>query len=97
MSSGIAGVMGVMNPNLEDISQSQNALEDTHKVGRLGTEWVSPLASGDTSRWLSFLNCLTQGGGGETHSEQLMNSRGLLTILGIPGTTEWREALKRTA
>lgn len=88
MFSGIAGSMGVVNPNLEDIGPSQNGLEDTHEVGRLGTEWVSPLASGDISRWLSFLSCLTQGGSGETHCEELMNSQGLLTILGIPGTTE---------
>lgn len=88
MFSGIVGVMGMMNPNLGDISPSQNALEDTHEFGRLGTEWVSPLASGDISRWLSFLNCLTQGGSGKTHYEELMNSRVLLTNLGIPGTTE---------
>lgn len=46
---------------------------------------------------LSFLSCLTQGRGGETLYEELMNSRGLLTILGIPGTTEWRKALKKKA
>lgn len=77
-----------MNLNLEDIAPSQNGLEDTHEVGRLATEWVSPLASRDISGWPSLLSCLTQGGGGETHCEELMNSRGLLTILGIPGTTE---------
>lgn len=38
MFSGIAGSMGVMNPNLEDVAPSQNGFEDTHEVGRLGTE-----------------------------------------------------------